>query len=673
MSRKLTFEEAAKIMRAAKLEPIDDYPGAGVNWRCRCLKCGNEVSPRLASIKRGGGCVYCAGLGKVTETQAEAILLNANIEPLEKFPGYQKKWKAKCLKCLKEIYPTAASVKLGTGCIYCGYIESSKKRLLSSDIAFTLMRAAGLEPQEEFSGTKKPWRCIHLKCGNEVYPRYADVKQGESGCLYCSQKIVDKDKATILMRDNGFIPLESYPGGNKSPWKCRHEKCGNIIYIKYNSLQQGKAGCSFCSPTAKKTNEEAIAFFISRDLKPLNDYESSHLPWRSIHIPCGNEVAPTYASIQQGGSGCSFCAGNAPISEEVAKELFFSKELFPVEKYQGANKPWKSIHSKCGKNVQPRYSELKAGGGGCGYCGGTKVDAVDALQLMKDNGYEPQTEYPGSDSKWKSKHLVCGNIVYPKYVLVKRGEGGCAHCSGNLPIDPVDAIALFRSKGFEPQEPFAGGAHPWKSIHNMCGKTISPRFKAVRAGVSGCKYCSGNKVDPDDAVKLFLSRGIKPIEPFNYTHRPWKSIHLVCGREISPTYADVAHSNGGCKYCATKGIDLTKPAHVYLITNSELGAHKIGISGEKSRRLKVHQKEGWEIWDTKICKTGEDAYRIEQDILNWLRQDLDIPPYLSSELMPQGGWSETCEAEEIALPTIWAKVEELSKVKLFKKQRKPNG
>jgi hypothetical protein len=31
--------------------------------------------------------------------------------------------------------------------------------------------------------------------------------------------------------------------------------------------------------------------------------------------------------------------------------------------------------------------------------------------------------------------------------------------------------------------------------------------------------------------------------------------------------------------------------------------------------------------------------------------------------MPQGGYSETFDASEIDLPTVWAKVKELSKVK----------
>ena len=37
--------------------------------------------------------------------------------------------------------------------------------------------------------------------------------------------------------------------------------------------------------------------------------------------------------------------------------------------------------------------------------------------------------------------------------------------------------------------------------------------------------------------------------------------------------------------------------------------------------------------------------------------------YLSEFEMPQGGYSETVDASEIDLPTIWAKVVQLSKVK----------
>jgi hypothetical protein len=63
--------------------------------------------------------------------------------------------------------------------------------------------------------------------------------------------------------------------------------------------------------------------------------------------------------------------------------------------------------------------------------------------------------------------------------------------------------------------------------------------------------------------------------------------------------------------------------------------------------------------------TGEDAYEIEGKILEWLRLDLQLQKYLTPEQMPQGGHTETVDASEIDLPTIWAKVEELLRVKML--------
>ena len=60
---------------------------------------------------------------------------------------------------------------------------------------------------------------------------------------------------------------------------------------------------------------------------------------------------------------------------------------------------------------------------------------------------------------------------------------------------------------------------------------------------------------------------------------------------------------------------------------------------------------------------GLSAYEVEQEVLSWLRGELGLGIYLVAEQMPQGGSSETVDASEIDLPTIWAKVEELSRVK----------
>jgi hypothetical protein len=59
----------------------------------------------------------------------------------------------------------------------------------------------------------------------------------------------------------------------------------------------------------------------------------------------------------------------------------------------------------------------------------------------------------------------------------------------------------------------------------------------------------------------------------------------------------------------------------------------------------------------------DEAYVLEQKVLEWLRQTRKLDVYLSEFEMPQGGYSETVDAAEIELVSIWAKVEELSKVK----------
>jgi hypothetical protein len=60
--------------------------------------------------------------------------------------------------------------------------------------------------------------------------------------------------------------------------------------------------------------------------------------------------------------------------------------------------------------------------------------------------------------------------------------------------------------------------------------------------------------------------------------------------------------------------------------------------------------------------TAEKAYEVEQEVLEWIRLDLGLSQYLLLEQMPQGGHTETLDASEIDLSTLWVKVVELSKI-----------
>jgi hypothetical protein len=90
-SRRLDPNEAAEVMRAAGLEPLEPYPGWNVPWKCRCVNCGNEVEPRFTKIQQGrGGCKPCGYKASAEKLRldpafAAAAMEAAGLEPLEPY------------------------------------------------------------------------------------------------------------------------------------------------------------------------------------------------------------------------------------------------------------------------------------------------------------------------------------------------------------------------------------------------------------------------------------------------------------------------------------------------------------------------------------------------------------------------------------------------------------
>lgn len=96
-----------------------------------------------------------------------------------------------------------------------------------------------------------------------------------------------------------------------------------------------------------------------------------------------------------------------------------------------------------------------------------------------------------------------------------------------------------------------------------------------------------------------------------------------------------------------------------------MNAHKIGIAGvskeKKSDRVYNHQSNGWVLFSKWNFSEGRDAEQIELQILRKLRNEMNIPPYLSKEEMPIGGWTETLSADAISLTRLEKLIEEIIK------------
>ena len=407
---------------------------------------------------------------------------------------------------------------------------------------------------------------------------------------------------------------------------------------------------------ARITPEAAEAFMLNAGYKPLEPYKTSHGKWKCTHLACGEIVFPSYHGIHQGQGGCRPCgrkvgADKKRLSESKTVQIMVKANLQPLEPYKDVKTPWKSRCLLCDRVVQPRFSAVKAGQSGCGFCSGNFVDVSSALNEMKLANLLPLVEYTKSHDEWKCKCLLCGRVVFPTYNSIQQGNGGCKYCSGKF-VDVVEAKKLMVSKGLNPLEPFKKVNSRWKCKCLICGKIVTPTYNSIKQGNGGCKYCAGLVIEPKKAVAFMKSFKLKPLVPFKSSHTKWKCKCLVCGQIVYPNFSNIYSGHNGCRYCAPAGFNMLSDSYIYLISHPKLYAHKIGIGNVKKNmdRLGRFNSRGWETHKVWKFKTGKEAIDIETLIFKFIRSELKLPIYLSYDQMKStGGHAETVGADSITL------------------------
>jgi hypothetical protein len=213
-----------------------------------------------------------------------------------------------------------------------------------------------------------------------------------------------------------------------------------------------------------------------------------------------------------------------------------------------------------------------------------------------------------------------------------------------------EALVILRNAGFEPIGKYVNGETPWEAKCRKCGRILKPTLHTLKGKKSGCAFCNGVRIDPEDAVKLMISAGYTPLVPYKNNKEKWKSIHEVCGQVVYPRYNSIQNGQGGCSDCADK-YSYFLPSYFYVMENEIFSSLKIGISNSDSRddRVAVHSKHGWKILQTIEFENGFLAYEFEQTLLNHLRKSLSIPIHLSKREMPQSGYTETFSMDLISL------------------------
>jgi hypothetical protein len=425
---------------------------------------------------------------------------------------------------------------------------------------------------------------------------------------------------------------------------------------------------------AKIPEAQARALFIKHKLEPLVPFPGTQKPWKSKCLITGKTVSPTYGKVRDFGHRCSYCSG-FKVDEVEAVALMKKAGFKTLVSYPGGSKPWKSQCLKCKKIHSPQYTSVKLGAG-CKFCAHKAVDPKDAEKIMQSRGFKALEPYPGATKNW----LVRCNKCKREFNTVFRSSNslnGCKYCSG-AKVDVKELLQKLKELKLKPLEEYQSAKVPWKCKCLVCNHTVQPTWNRIKQGRGHCAYCAQRRVDIPLAMKFMKSVGLKPLVDFPGSSKPWKCKCLACKLEVSPRWSDLQRGQGGCSNCADWGLNYQKPGYIYLITNERLKAHKIGIANSyKSKkyddRMYQHEKQGWVLYKRADFETVQKASDIETSVLKWLRLEVGLPIFLSQNQMPNGGHTETVDAAEIDLPTIWEKIEELSRVKRLKKQRKPNG
>ena len=249
------------------------------------------------------------------------------------------------------------------------------------------------------------------------------------------------------------------------------------------------------------------------------------------------------------------------VRPEVAVEVVRAAGLEPLEECPGSKEPWRCRCTSCDDIVSPRYNTIQQGRGrGCNRCGkvrgglARRVPQSEAVKDMLAAGVKPLDPYPGAMRPWRSRCGACRREVQPSLHNVRSGQSACAYCAGQK-VDVNAAREAMIDVNVLPLADFPGSDEPWECECVICGKLVTPRYSSIKAGQGGCRYCASRAVDIADAEALMRRANLIPQVPWPGADKPWPLQCTACGRSARPAYNNVRRGHAGCGHCAGTVVD----------------------------------------------------------------------------------------------------------------------
>lgn len=276
--------------------------------------------------------------------------------------------------------------------------------------------------------------------------------------------------------------------------------------------------------------------------------------------------------------------------------------------------------------------------------------------------------------RWTCVCLDCGRTVLVAVSVIHRqtAKRGCRDCSysernQDLRLKESDAVAVAHQAGMRPLEVYRGSNRPWLCECMTCGVVASPRLGNMSQRRSACDNCAkavrarSRWVPEEEAARSLRAAGLEPI-PGGYrgVEQPWPAMCTRCGKTVNPRPGNLRRLGGtGCLWCAPFGLDWAGPAIVYLLQHPIYGCFKVGVATARPtaepRVRQLARRYGWEVAGQLSVATGLIAYRCEQRLLRWVRDDLGLPAYLGPE--ETSGHTETFSGDGLSMISLMTRLD----------------
>src|SRR5258708_7224363 len=196
-------------------------------------------------------------------------------------------------------------------------------------------------------------------------------------------KRADDYRQMAAARDCAWVGDLPYSTALETTWECFNKHRWNA---PYSSLRQGR-GCPFCSGKARKTETDYCRLADSNGYEWIGAFPRStsrKTRWRCSQL---HEWEASYQSVQQG-TGCPFCAGKLPKTEDDYKALGIRRGIWWIAECLPASTASHTEWS-CAKDHRwlASYNQISRGRG-CPVCASNSPKtAQDFADLAERRGF----------------------------------------------------------------------------------------------------------------------------------------------------------------------------------------------------------------------------------------------------------------------------------------------